>query len=576
MKRRNCTHCLLLGIFLSLIAAPPGRAATILWTNTAAGYWSVPANWTPNQVPGANDTAILPIAGSNGVVLDTNVILQNLVVNGSDLTTTAYSYDTITVNGEIDWTNGTIGCTVTNKGAMILAGTDGVDYTLAYPLYNVGTFTVLGGNLLINFCGYNSGELLNLPGSLLDIENDADIDISSNNFGFCPPTFSNAGTIRKSGGTGTSHIYAPLENSGIVDAQTGAISFDGGGDLNGTLQTEATGALILASNVINNSQSIALDGNLTSSNAFLEGATLVGSGTVNGVLNWVSGSFGAGNGSLTIGTNGALILAQSNGVDYALSSLMSNWGTIKLISGNLLINFCGSGFGGLLNEPGGLVDLEGDVMIDSPCDGQLINQGTVRKSGGTGRSDIGAYFNNSSGILDVQTGTIGLTNNYSLSGGTLNFGISSSNHYGQLFIGGSPALSGGLSVNLNDGYVPAPGTSFTLLNYASERGAFSPLDLVPWINWQTTYDATSFILTVLGYEPTIDSNVTSLSNQFTLQFAGNPAFTYAVIATTNLALPLSNWTSLGTATITTNGLFQYIDSHGTNDPQRFYELRLSQ
>jgi hypothetical protein len=567
---------LLLALLLSPAAVMPGRASTILWTNTAGGSWSVADNWSPNQVPGAPDTAIIPIAATNGVTLDTTATVQNLVIDGGNLGTLGYSYDTLTVNGQIDWTNGTIGCLLTNNGAMILAGTDGVDYTLAYPLYNAGTFRLLSGNLLINYCGYNNGALINLPGALLDIQSDASIDISSNNFGLCTPTFSNEGTIRKSGGTGTNRIYAPLSSTGTVDVQTGTISFNGGGDLNGTLQTEGTGTLVLASNIYDNNQSLALDGILTSANAFLEGADLVGHGTISGVLTWVSGSFGQGDGVLTVGTNGTLVLDGNTGTDYLLSAVLTNEGTIKLESGNLLINYCGSGFGQLVNTPGGLVDIEADVMIDSPCSGQLINQGIVRKSGGTGMSDIGAFFVNTSGILDVEAGLIGLTNGYNLAGGTLNFGVNSPKSYGRIFLGGSPTLSGGLSINLNNDYAPAPGSAFPVISYASANGAFSPLVLPLWIVWQTNYGATNFTLTVSSYQPTISTNVSYSNHQFTLQFSGAPGGTYTVLATTNLALPFSNWVEAGSATLTSNGLFQYIDPKTAEYPQRFFVLRFSQ
>jgi hypothetical protein len=363
-----CEYTLLFTLFSAAVFS--GRAATIIWTNTAAGYWSVAANWNPNQVPGPNDTAVIPLAATNGAALDMTATVQNLILVGGDLTTTAYSYDTLTVTGQINWTNGILGCTVTNLGVMTLAGTNGVDYTLAFPLYNAGTFNLVSGNLLINYCGYNSGELLNQSNALMNIEHDASIDISSNQFGLCNPPFSNAGTIRKSGGTGISYIYPPLINSGTVDVQTGTISFNGGGDLNGTLQSEGTGGLVLATNIYNTA--LALDGNLTSSNAFLEGANLVGTGIINGVLTWISGVFAPGGGTLTVGTNGVLVLAGINGADYSLSSELYNQGTVKLVSGNLLINSCGNNFGELVNDPGGLVDFENDVSIDSSCGAQLI------------------------------------------------------------------------------------------------------------------------------------------------------------------------------------------------------------
>lgn len=558
-------------IALFLVLAISGHSATITWTNTEAGNWSVAANWSPNQVPGAADTAVIPIAGSNGVVVDMTVTLQNLILTGGNLNTGGYSYDVLTVSGQINWTNGVVDCVITNNGVMTLAGTNGVDYILAQPLYNAGTFNLVSGNLLVNSCGYDYGGLFNLAGSLLDIQHDAALDISSNQFGLCNSPLSNAGTIRKSGGTGTSYIYLELANSGTVDAQMGAISFNGGGDLNGTLQSEGSGELVLATNIYNTT--LALDGNLNSTNVVLDGAELVGSGAINGMLTWIAGGLLQGDGALTVGTNGVLLLAGINGVDYSLSSELYNNGTIKLVSGNLLINYCGSGFGELINNPSGLVDIESDVSIDSPCDGQLINLGIVRKSGGTGTSDISAYFNNQSGILDAASGLIGLTNNYDIGGGTLSFDLNGVTSYGRIYLAGNPTLSGTLSVNLNNGYTPTNGSVFSLLSYGSENGAFSSLALPSWVTWETNYGPAAFTLSVLNNQPIINGRASYMPGQFSFQFAGNSNASYSVLATTNLMLPLADWTVLGPAMLISNNLFQYLDAQTTNYPQQFYRLR---
>ena len=167
-------------ILLSLILAFPAYTATITWTNTVAGVWSVAANWYPNQVPGPADTVVIPLAATNGAAVDATYTIQNLILNGGDLDNTGYSYDALTVNGQINWTNGILGCAVTNDGVMTLAGTNGVDYTLSFPLFNAGTFNVVSGNLLINYCGYNNGAFNNAQGALLNLQEDASIDISSN------------------------------------------------------------------------------------------------------------------------------------------------------------------------------------------------------------------------------------------------------------------------------------------------------------------------------------------------------------------------------------------------------------
>ena len=167
-----------IALFLFLIIS--GHSATITWTNTVAGVWSVAANWYPNQVPGPADTVVIPLAATNGATVDATYTIQNLILNGGDLDNTGYSYDALTVNGQINWTNGILGCAVTNDGVMTLAGTNGVDYTLSFPLFNAGTFNVVSGNLLINYCGYNNGAFNNAQGALLNLQEDASIDISSN------------------------------------------------------------------------------------------------------------------------------------------------------------------------------------------------------------------------------------------------------------------------------------------------------------------------------------------------------------------------------------------------------------
>src|SRR5260370_41783932 len=64
-------RCLLFAataIFLTAIS--PGRAATIAWTNIAGGNWNDATNWTPNQVPGAADNALITSNGTYIVTLD--------------------------------------------------------------------------------------------------------------------------------------------------------------------------------------------------------------------------------------------------------------------------------------------------------------------------------------------------------------------------------------------------------------------------------------------------------------------------------------------------------------------------
>jgi hypothetical protein len=60
-----------------------------------------------------------------------------------------------------------------------------------------------------------------------------------------------------------------------------------------------------------------------------------------------------------------------------------------------------------------------------------------------------------------------------------------------------------------------------------------------------------------------------------LQFAftNNPSGAFTVLSTTNLSLPLSNWTVVGTATNFASGQFQFTSAPTTNDAQCFYTVR---
>ena len=49
---------------------------------------------------------------------------------------------------------------------------------------------------------------------------------------------------------------------------------------------------------------------------------------------------------------------------------------------------------------------------------------------------------------------------------------------------------------------------------------------------------------------------------------------FSVLSTTNLFLPLTNWTVLGVATNTGSGVFQFTTATLTNEPQRFYGVRV--
>ena len=66
---RNITALIVL---LMALAMSPHTitAATITWTNTSGGNWSVTNNWSPHQVPTNTDNVLITKPGTYTVALD--------------------------------------------------------------------------------------------------------------------------------------------------------------------------------------------------------------------------------------------------------------------------------------------------------------------------------------------------------------------------------------------------------------------------------------------------------------------------------------------------------------------------
>jgi hypothetical protein len=62
---------------------------------------------------------------------------------------------------------------------------------------------------------------------------------------------------------------------------------------------------------------------------------------------------------------------------------------------------------------------------------------------------------------------------------------------------------------------------------------------------------------------------------FQFSFTNTVGAIFAVLATTNPALPSINWTVLGGVTEVSPGQFQFTDPQATNSPQRLYRFRSS-
>jgi hypothetical protein len=74
--------------------------------------------------------------------------------------------------------------------------------------------------------------------------------------------------------------------------------------------------------------------------------------------------------------------------------------------------------------------------------------------------------------------------------------------------------------------------------------------------------------------PIVLNNAAKLSSgAFQIGFSNAPGASFTALATTNLTLPFSNWTTLGSVTEILSGQYQFTDSQATNSMQRFYRVR---
>jgi RHS repeat-associated protein len=399
--------------------------ANVYWNVDANGSWDVADNWSTGAVPGAADDVFLDRpagnftishSAGNFAVNSIHASTDGLVVAAGTLTIAAaselgdFSFASIVLNGNlmtsgtVNWSSGRISSPIdasgtpinafTNMGTLTLAGPG--DWTVTAGLVNAGTIRHAGlGNLFVGF----GGALTNQVGAVYDLQGDQSVvDAGS---------FINRGTLRKSGGTGTSSMSSNVfrNDGGVIDVQQGILALTpNSGSATGGTFTVATGAVLDLS-----SQGVQVyTGTYTGSGGGTVRLRLVGfneygfglyvaGATFNfpdGMFQWMGGTLDGGAAGLN--NTGSITLA---GADIkALRGVLNNSGTVVHAgTGNLS--------SGIFNNlSGGLYDFQGNQSVA----GQFNNTGTLRKSAGAGSSAFptDAGFNNLAGTIDVRSGTL--------------------------------------------------------------------------------------------------------------------------------------------------------------------------
>ncbi|HEY3243823.1 MAG TPA: hypothetical protein VGM03_10770 [Phycisphaerae bacterium] len=383
------------------------------------------------------------------------VIVPNYTQSAGTLTGSSAFH----VTGLLDFAGGTMsGSGTTNADGTLTISNYSTSKNAARNFTNNGTATWTGGTL-----GISAGATFtNAPGRLFDDQQGANLNPSGlpqdNNItwssGSQPGIFNNAGTFRKSSGTGTTAVgFVPFNNSGIVEVLAGTLSLNAGGTSGGTFNG-LPGAILrfgggthdlIGSSMINadtvhvTSGTVNLDGsyqisgtsallNLTSAtlntnspiavpNYTQSGGTLTGSGnlTVSQALTWSGGTM-AGSGMTQ--ANAVLTISNYSTTKNTTRNLVNNgtatWtgGTLGLSAGATFTNAPGRLFddqqGANLN-PSGLPQDNNITWSSGPQPGVFNNVGTFRKSSGMGTTNVSFVPFNNSGIVEVLAGTLNLT-----------------------------------------------------------------------------------------------------------------------------------------------------------------------
>jgi hypothetical protein len=61
---------------------------------------------------------------------------------------------------------------------------------------------------------------------------------------------------------------------------------------------------------------------------------------------------------------------------------------------------------------------------------------------------------------------------------------------------------------------------------------------------------------------------------FHFAFTSDPGTLFAVLTTTNISLPLSNWNTPGTTTEISSGQFRFSNPQTATNPRHFYRVRI--
>lgn len=474
----------------------------------------------------------------------TTLTMNGVIVGGGTLTKTGAGSLALsaanTFNGGVTVTEGTMvlgNDAGFGTGAITLDGdTNGATFqfginggTLANPLNVIGTnnFTVNNGNNLVtDMTGdgtltLNSGTTFSFTGDMTAFSGNIVVGTITN-----PRFYPSLGNPNPNLGTGSSNATFDLGNtSAMLNNRNGGI----------TIQL---GALIGGPNTV------------------LQGASSASNPTTYIIGGKNLDTMFAGKITEVIPARTVLLTKIGTGT-FTLTGANTYTGTNIVNGGTLLVN----------NTTGWGTGTNNLVIVNSG--GTLGGRGFI----------FGPVFVNDGGALapgSNSVGTLTLRSNLTLNAGAiLNFELGAVAASDRIVISNNLILGGMLNVANLAGF--GAGT-YTLITY---RGALSgtlpamgvkPSGFSCTINTNT---AGQVRLVVQTETPPVFKPITASDGNLSFSGTGGPTnVPYYVLMTTNLALPVANWTRLATNQFDASGSFNFSNTINPDAPQTFYRLQL--
>jgi len=309
-----------------------------------------------------------------------------------------------------------------------------------------------------------------------------------------------------------------------------------------------------------------------------------GSGVFSGMISNIIYYQGGGSTALNLAGSAVDVVKVGAGTEVFTGDNSGNPGTTTISAGVLEVdttNGFGLGTGAVTVGVSGTLDGDGIILTSN---GSVTVSGTLAVGDAGHTNSVTFTFTNTGGLIFNSNGAL----NVNLFSGAGLGNNSASTNAADILIAQCPVtLNGGTVLNVGNplgmtawkvgdqwtiaNWSSTPTNSFTTLNLPTLRGGLA---------WTTTNLYSSGVIGIItNTAPTEPANILSVSVLGTnivvtgTNENGGAIFHYAILSSTNLALPISQWTVLSTNGFNANGTFSFTNKITGSQPSTFFTVK---